>query len=200
MAVMQLYPKQSPVPGIDCPKYQPCAGSQRCQYCFGDRACALATEFMCVEPLRRNGRPVPEHHPPRTMPPAQPVLYQRTRTTCLQSHRTRTSPTCRQCSCAPRGRDAGASSCASSGAELRVVEGDAQAGAPRSSRVGWLQRRSHGPPYWQGAPAQGAGMSGSVAVAVAKIFSQRFQALRQRHAFFFRATCPVFGFERLITG
>ena len=80
MTVMQLYPKQSPVPGIDCPKCQPCAGSQRCQYCLGDRACALATEFMCVEPLRRNGRPVPEHHPPCTVPPVQPVLYRRTRT------------------------------------------------------------------------------------------------------------------------
>ena len=137
MTVIQLYPKQSPVPGIDCPKCQSCAGSQRCQYCFGDRACALATEPAAACPR---------------------------------------------------------------GAELRVVEDDAQAGAPRSSRVGWLQRRSHGLPYWQGAPAQGAGMSGSVPVAVANFFSQRFQALRQRHAFFFRATCPVFGFERLITG
>jgi hypothetical protein len=57
ITVMQHYPKQSPVPGIGCPKYQPCASNQRCQYCLGDRACALATKFRCVEPLRRNGLP-----------------------------------------------------------------------------------------------------------------------------------------------
>ena len=77
MTVMQHHPNPNPnpVPGIDCPKYQPCAGSKRCQHYLDGGACALASEFMCVEWLKRNGHPVPEHHPTRTTPPAQPALF-----------------------------------------------------------------------------------------------------------------------------
>jgi hypothetical protein len=71
MTVMQRYPHQSPAPGIDCPKYQPHAGSKRCQHYLDGGACSLATEFMCVEWLKRNGHVVPEHHPTRTAPPAR---------------------------------------------------------------------------------------------------------------------------------
>ena len=62
-------------PNIDCPKYQRHAGSKRCQHYLDGGACALASEFMCVEWLKRNGHHVPEHHPTRTMPPAQPALF-----------------------------------------------------------------------------------------------------------------------------
>jgi hypothetical protein len=75
MTVMQHHPNPIPVPGIDCPKYQPRAGSKRCQHYLDGGACALASEFMCVEWLKRNGHAVPEHHPTRTVPPTQPALF-----------------------------------------------------------------------------------------------------------------------------
>ena len=71
MTVMQRYPHQSPAPNIDCPKYHPHAGSKRCQHYLDGGACSLATEFMCVEWLKRNGHVVSEHHPTRTGPPAR---------------------------------------------------------------------------------------------------------------------------------
>jgi hypothetical protein len=74
MTIMQRYPNQSPTQGIDCPKYQPCAGSKRCQHYLDGGACALATEFMCVEWLKRNGGIVPQDHPTRSMPPEQSAL------------------------------------------------------------------------------------------------------------------------------
>jgi hypothetical protein len=62
-------------PNIDCSKYLPLPGSKRCRHYLDGGACALASEFMCVEWLKRNGHPVPEHHPTRTVPPAQPALF-----------------------------------------------------------------------------------------------------------------------------
>jgi hypothetical protein len=61
-------------PNIDCPKYQPRAGSKRCEHYLDGGACALATEFMCVEWLKRNGRAVPQDHPSQGATPAQPAF------------------------------------------------------------------------------------------------------------------------------
>jgi hypothetical protein len=72
MTVVQHYPNQSHVPNIDCPKYQPRASSKRCEHYLDGGACALATEFMCVEWLKRNGRAVPQEHPSHGASPAQP--------------------------------------------------------------------------------------------------------------------------------
>jgi hypothetical protein len=69
---MQHYPNQSHLPNIDCPKYQPRASSKRCEHYLDGGACALATEFMCVEWLKRNGRAVPQDHPSHGATPAQP--------------------------------------------------------------------------------------------------------------------------------
>jgi hypothetical protein len=61
-------------PNIDCPKYQPLSGSKRCQHYLDGGACALATEFMCVEWLKRNGRTVPQDHPSQGATLAQPAF------------------------------------------------------------------------------------------------------------------------------
>jgi hypothetical protein len=202
---MQHYPKQSPVPGIGRPKYQPCASNQRCQYCLCDRACALATESRCVEPLRRNGRLVPEHHPTRTMSPAQPALFP----ALISSDQDLVSPASPypnqahvspEFLCSPRARR-----CRRQSRRIlwRRTQGSRRRGISRSAtkqlrrlartsqpRSAVLARR----PGPRGRPL------GFGAVAVAIFFPQFLHALRQCHAFFFRATCPVFGFERLITG
>jgi len=54
--------------GYTCPDYDPVPGGKRCRSYLDGGACALPTEFMCVEWLRANGQPVPA---PRT--PAAPV-------------------------------------------------------------------------------------------------------------------------------
>jgi hypothetical protein len=74
MTILQRYPNQSPAPGIDCPRYQPRASSKRCAHYLDGGACALATEFMCVEWLKANRRAVPQDHPAHGMTPAQPAL------------------------------------------------------------------------------------------------------------------------------
>lgn len=75
MTILQRYPNQNHAPGFDCAHYQPRPGSKRCQHYLDGGACSLASEFMCVEWLKRNGHPVPERHPTRTMTPAQPALF-----------------------------------------------------------------------------------------------------------------------------
>ncbi len=72
MTVSQPYPNPSHRSGIDCPKYLPLSGSKRCQHYLDGGACALATEFMCVEWLKRNGRAVPQDHPSHGATPEQP--------------------------------------------------------------------------------------------------------------------------------
>jgi hypothetical protein len=74
MTAVQHYPNQSPA-GIDCPKYQPRASSKRCEHYLDGGACALGTEFMCVEWLKANRRPVPQDHPSHGTPPAQSMLF-----------------------------------------------------------------------------------------------------------------------------
>jgi hypothetical protein len=72
MTVSQPHPNPNHRSGIDCPQYQPLSGSKRCQHYLDGGACALAAEFMCVEWLKRNGRPVPQEHPAHGATPAQP--------------------------------------------------------------------------------------------------------------------------------
>jgi hypothetical protein len=74
MTILQRYPSQIPAPGIDCPRYQPRASSKRCEHYLDGGACALATEFMCVEWLKANRRLVPQDHPSHSAIPAHPVL------------------------------------------------------------------------------------------------------------------------------
>jgi hypothetical protein len=74
MTILQRYPSQIPAPGIDCPRYQSRAGSKRCEHYLDGGACALATEFMCVEWLKANQRLVPQDHPSHGATSAQPVL------------------------------------------------------------------------------------------------------------------------------
>jgi hypothetical protein len=57
-------------PNIDCPKYLPLPGSKRCRHYLDGGACALASEFMCVEWLKRNHRVVPHDHPAQTSSPS----------------------------------------------------------------------------------------------------------------------------------
>jgi hypothetical protein len=61
-------------PNIDCPKYLPLPGSKRCRHYLDGGACALASEFMCVEWLKRNRRAVPQEHPSHAAEPVQPEL------------------------------------------------------------------------------------------------------------------------------
>jgi hypothetical protein len=72
MTVSQPHPNPNHRSGIDCPKYLPLSGSKRCQHYLDGGACALATEFMCVEWLKRNGRAVPQEHPAHDATTAQP--------------------------------------------------------------------------------------------------------------------------------
>jgi hypothetical protein len=72
MTVSQPHPNPNHRSGIDCPKYLPLPGSKRCQHYLDGGACALATEFMCVEWLKRNGRAVPQEHPAHDATTAQP--------------------------------------------------------------------------------------------------------------------------------
>jgi hypothetical protein len=74
MTILQRYLNQSPAPGINCPRYQPRAGSKRCEHYVDGGACALATEFMCVEWLKANRHLVPQDHPSHSAIPAQPML------------------------------------------------------------------------------------------------------------------------------
>jgi hypothetical protein len=71
MTILQRYSNRSHRSGVDCSKYQPRAGSKRCQHYLDGGACALATEFMCVEWLKANGHLVPQGHPGEGMTPAQ---------------------------------------------------------------------------------------------------------------------------------
>jgi len=48
---------ESPHGGFTCPKYDPIAGQKRCKHYLANGACALPSEFMCVEWLKRNGHP-----------------------------------------------------------------------------------------------------------------------------------------------
>ena len=75
MTVLQRLPNQNHATGFDCAHYLARSGSKRCQHYLDGGACSLASEFMCVEWLKRNRHPVPEHHPTRTTPPAQPALF-----------------------------------------------------------------------------------------------------------------------------
>jgi hypothetical protein len=60
----QASPPSTRPPGISCDKYLlGDAGSTRCAHYRGG-ACALATEFMCVEWLRLNGPDAPHHSNP----------------------------------------------------------------------------------------------------------------------------------------
>jgi hypothetical protein len=63
-------PAENRKPNIDCPKYLPLPGSKRCRHYLDGGACALASEFMCVEWLKRNGRVVPHDHPAQTSSPS----------------------------------------------------------------------------------------------------------------------------------
>jgi hypothetical protein len=74
MTILQRYPNQNPAPGIDCSKYQPRTGSKRCQHYLDGGACALASEFMCVEWLKANRQLVAQDHPGHGATPAQPAL------------------------------------------------------------------------------------------------------------------------------
>jgi hypothetical protein len=75
MTILQRYPNQSPAPDIGCPRYQPRPSSRRCQHYLDGGACALASEFMCVEWLKANRHLVPENHPSHhDTPLAQPTL------------------------------------------------------------------------------------------------------------------------------
>ena len=74
MTILQRYPNQSPDPVTNCPRYQPRAGSKRCEHYLDGGACALATEFMCVEWLKANRHLVPQDHPSHGSMPAPPVL------------------------------------------------------------------------------------------------------------------------------
>jgi hypothetical protein len=74
MTILQRYPNQSPAPGINCPRYQPRAGSKRCAHYLDGGACALATEFMCVEWLKANRHLVPQDHPSHDATPAPAAL------------------------------------------------------------------------------------------------------------------------------
>ena len=57
-------------PNIECPKYLPLPDSKRCRHYLDGGACALASEFMCVEWLKRNRRVVPHDHPAQTSSPS----------------------------------------------------------------------------------------------------------------------------------
>jgi hypothetical protein len=61
-------------PNIDCPKYLPLPGSKRCRHYLDGGACALASEFMCVEWLKRNRRAVLQDHPGHGATTAPPAL------------------------------------------------------------------------------------------------------------------------------
>jgi hypothetical protein len=71
MTVLQRYLNRSQVRSVECPKYQPRAGSKRCQHYLDNGACALSTELMCVEWLKCNRHFVSQDHAsPRTAQPA----------------------------------------------------------------------------------------------------------------------------------
>jgi hypothetical protein len=74
MTAMLHYPNQSHQSGVDCPKYQPRADSKRCAHYLDGGACALASELMCVEWLKRNRRAVPQDPPSEGATPAQPAF------------------------------------------------------------------------------------------------------------------------------
>jgi hypothetical protein len=61
-------------PNIDCPKYLPLPDSKRCRHYLDGGACALASEFMCVEWLKRNRRAVLQDHPGHGATPTPPAL------------------------------------------------------------------------------------------------------------------------------
>jgi hypothetical protein len=63
-------PAENRSPNIDCPKYLPLPGSKRCRHYLDGGACSLASEFMCVEWLKRNRRVVPHDHPAQTSSPS----------------------------------------------------------------------------------------------------------------------------------
>jgi hypothetical protein len=52
----------------ECPQYEAAAGSKRCKHYVDGGACALPSQFMCVEWLAANGHPVRQAS---TMPPAR---------------------------------------------------------------------------------------------------------------------------------
>ncbi len=48
---------------ISCPHYQPKPDSRRCQNYLDNGACAREDEFMCIQWLKANNRPIPDNHP-----------------------------------------------------------------------------------------------------------------------------------------
>jgi hypothetical protein len=71
MTVLQRYLNRSQARSIECPKYQPRAGSKHCQHYLDNGACTLSTELMCVEWLKCNRHFVPQDHAhARTAQPA----------------------------------------------------------------------------------------------------------------------------------
>jgi hypothetical protein len=71
MTILQRYSNRSHHSGVDCSKYQPRNGSRRCQHYLDGGACALATEFMCVEWQKANRHLVPQGHLGHGGTPAQ---------------------------------------------------------------------------------------------------------------------------------
>jgi hypothetical protein len=59
----------------DCPEYVARPRSKRCRHYLDGGACALATEFQCVEWLKANDRPLPAGHPALVTPAGQRGLF-----------------------------------------------------------------------------------------------------------------------------
>ena len=62
--------------GITCPKYEPAAGTKRCQHYWSNGSCALPTEFMCIEYLKRNGHQTALRAHQEAVPPARALFAQ----------------------------------------------------------------------------------------------------------------------------
>jgi hypothetical protein len=62
-------------PSYECPEYVARPRSKRCRHYLDGGACALATEFQCVEWLKANGHPLPEGHPALAAPAGQRDLF-----------------------------------------------------------------------------------------------------------------------------
>lgn len=59
----------------ECPEYVARPRSKRCRHYLDGGACALATEFQCVEWLKANDRPLPAGHPALAAPAGQRDLF-----------------------------------------------------------------------------------------------------------------------------
>ena len=62
--------------GITCTKYEPAAGTKRCLHYGSNGSCALPTEFMCIEHLKRNGHPSALSAHQEAVPPARALFAQ----------------------------------------------------------------------------------------------------------------------------